>query len=60
MWEVYGVKAPIWGYMYDITVRQIRDDPQVSLSGFPEPKIEPEIILGLATLLDREWARRSF
>ena len=47
MWERYDVKAPIWGYMYDSTMRSIADDPEVSLTGFPEPKIEPEIVFGL-------------
>jgi len=47
MWQRYDVKAPIWGYMYDSTVRQIEDDAQFSLAGFPEPKIEPEIVFGL-------------
>ena len=47
MWESYDVKAPIWGYMYHSTVRQIADGGQVSLAGFPEPKIEPEIVFGL-------------
>lgn len=47
MWEKYDVKAPIWGYMFESTVRQIEDDTRLSLAGFPEPKIEPEIVFGL-------------
>ncbi|MEP7239848.1 MAG: fumarylacetoacetate hydrolase family protein [Devosia sp.] len=47
MWEKYAVKAPIWGYMYQSTVRHVGDEDHVSLSGFPEPKIEPEIVFGL-------------
>ncbi len=50
MWERYEVKAPIWGYMYESTVRQIEDDAQLSLAGFPEPKIEPEIVFGLGAV----------
>lgn len=49
MWERYEVKAPIWGHMYESTVREIMDDAEVSLEGFPEPKIEPEIVFGIAT-----------
>ncbi len=44
MWATYGVKQPIWGYMYDTTVSDLRDDRTWSLAGFSEPKIEPEII----------------
>jgi 2-oxo-3-hexenedioate decarboxylase len=47
MWQVYDVKAPIWGTMYDSTVRDLAGGAVFSLAGFPEPKIEPEIILGL-------------
>lgn len=50
MWERYEVKAPIWGYMYESTVRQIEDDARISLAGFPEPKIEPEIVFGLCAV----------
>jgi 2-oxo-3-hexenedioate decarboxylase len=49
MWERYRVKAPIWGYMYESTVREIVEDGGVSLAGFPEPKIEPEIVFGVGT-----------
>ena len=49
MWERYEVKAPIWGHMYQSTVREVIDDAEVSLAGFPEPKIEPEIVFGIAT-----------
>jgi 2-oxo-3-hexenedioate decarboxylase len=48
MWDTYQVKAPIWGHMYESTVREIVRDGEVSLAGFPEPKIEPEIVFRLA------------
>jgi 2-keto-4-pentenoate hydratase len=44
MWATYGVKQPIWGYMYDTTVHDLRADLTWSLAGFSEPKIEPEIV----------------
>jgi 2-oxo-3-hexenedioate decarboxylase len=47
MWERYGVKAPIWGYMYESSVAALSDNAVVPLSGFPEPKIEPEIVFCL-------------
>jgi 2-oxo-3-hexenedioate decarboxylase len=49
IWAEYGVDAPIWGYVYDRTVRDLTSDPlEVSLSGLAEPRIEPEIVFGLA------------
>src|ERR1700723_899665 len=49
IWAQYGVYAPIWGYVYDGTVRDLTSDPlEVSLNGLAEPRIEPEIMFGLA------------
>src|ERR1700722_8631219 len=49
IWEEYGVYAPIWGYVYDRTVSDLAGDPlEVSLKGLAEPRIEPEIMFGLA------------
>ena len=48
IWAEYGVYAPIWGYVYDRTVRDLTSEPlEVSLEGLAEPRIEPEIIFGL-------------
>src|SRR5690348_3476946 len=47
IWAEYGVYAPIWGYVYDSTVQDLADAP-VSLDGLAEPRIEPEIVFGLA------------
>jgi 2-oxo-3-hexenedioate decarboxylase len=42
----YGVRDPIWGYMYDTTVVQLQGDHGTcSLGRFAEAKIEPEIVL---------------
>lgn len=50
IWEQYGVYAPIWGYVYDTTVRNLDDiSGQASLAAFPEPRIEPEIVFGMST-----------
>lgn len=44
----YGVKEPIWGYVYDSTVFFHKDSSTFyDLSQFTEPKIEPEIIVHL-------------
>ena len=50
IWDEYQIGAPMWGYLYDRTVRDLaaREGP-VSLAGLAEPRIEPEIVFGLAT-----------
>lgn len=47
IWDEYGVRAPIWGFVYDTTVRPLDDGP-LALAPFAEPRIEPEIVLRLA------------
>ena len=47
IWAQYGVYAPIWGYVTDATSHDLGEG-DVSLARFAEPKIEPEIIFGLA------------
>ena len=47
MWDEYGVRAPIWGYCTDKTTFELRDTSVQRVSDFAEPRIEPEIILGL-------------
>jgi 2-oxo-3-hexenedioate decarboxylase len=49
IWAEYGVYAPIWGYVYDRTVRSLADvEDGFPLAGLAEPRIEPEIMFGLA------------
>ena len=49
LWTAYGVHAPIWGHVYDTTLRDraALTEP-VSLTALVEPRIEPEIVFGLA------------
>lgn len=48
IWLEYNVHEPIWGYVYDQTIRYARDDHGVqSLKGAMQPKIEPEIAFRL-------------
>ncbi len=47
IWDEYGVHAPIWGDMFDTTVSSLENDV-FDLSSLLEPKIEPEIVFGLA------------
>jgi len=48
IWPEYGVYAPIWGFVYDSTVHALGATAALSLAGFAEPRIEPEIVFGLA------------
>lgn len=49
IWAEYNVDAPIWGYVYDTTRHNLADvSGPVALTNFVEPRIEPEIVLGLA------------
>jgi 2-keto-4-pentenoate hydratase len=48
IWDEYGVHAPIWSYIYDRTVRDLAGVESLSLAQFSEPRIEPEIVFGLA------------
>jgi 2-oxo-3-hexenedioate decarboxylase len=54
IWDEYGVFAPIWGDVYDTTVFETDASAhgELSLSGLSEPRIEPEIVFGLARPLD--------
>ena len=46
----YGLSAPIWGYMYDSTVRDLSPvNARFPLTGLTEPRIEPEIVLQVAS-----------
>ena len=50
IWDEYQIGAPIWGYVYDRTVHDLDHvGATVSLAGLAEPRIEPEIIFGLAS-----------
>lgn len=47
IWDEYDVHHPIWGYVYDSTVHDLKPGQVFSLAGLAEPRIEPEIIFGL-------------
>jgi 2-oxo-3-hexenedioate decarboxylase len=48
MWKVHGVEAPIWGYCTDRTTQELSSTTFRCAKDFVEPRIEPEIIFGLA------------
>src|ERR1700681_4383140 len=48
IWDQYGVYAPIWGYVFDRTLYDLATVEALPLAAFSEPRIEPEIVFGLA------------
>lgn len=49
IWPEYDVWAPIWGHVYDTTVRDLSAVAGgFSIAALSEPRIEPEIMFGLA------------
>jgi 2-keto-4-pentenoate hydratase len=51
IWAQYGVDAPNWGYVTDATTHELAATPSLRAADFPEPRIEPEIVFGLAAPL---------
>lgn len=48
IWPLYGVDRPIWGVIYNTTVEQLTSDAcDVHVDHFVDPRLEPEIVLGL-------------
>ena len=46
MWSVYGVREPIWSYVYDTTTLKLSGQHGLcNIGKFVEPKLEPEIVL---------------
>jgi 2-oxo-3-hexenedioate decarboxylase len=48
IWAEYNVYAPNWGYVTTRSLRDLADTPVLSLAPYAEPRIEPEIMFGLA------------
>lgn len=50
MWSIYGVQAPIWGFIYDTTTVQLQEQQYTcQLGRFAEPRIEPEVVVRFAS-----------
>jgi 2-oxo-3-hexenedioate decarboxylase len=47
-WPKFEAHAPMWGYLYASTVHDLEKASHAELEGVAEPRIEPEIIFGLA------------
>ena len=48
-WPKFKADAPIWGYVYASSAHELGKAARASLAGVAEPRIEPEIVFGLAT-----------
>jgi len=71
IWSEYGVFQPIWGDVYDTGLHTAQPGVPVRIQHLSEPRIEPEIVLGIdrdltpgMTLADVEasiaWAAHGF
>jgi 2-keto-4-pentenoate hydratase len=49
IWEQYGVHQPVWGYVFDETLKRLPATEMLALRPFSEPRIEPEIVFGLGS-----------
>jgi len=47
IWQRYGVFAPIWGTVWDTTLSHCEGRGTVDLSATCQPRLEPEIVLGI-------------
>jgi 2-oxo-3-hexenedioate decarboxylase len=53
VWAGYGISGPIWNYMFDSTVGDLSENGETySLGRLTEPRIEPEVVLHLASAPD--------
>ena len=49
IWDRYGVHQPMWAHMWSHTVTHAPEArATLSLAGFVQPRIEPEVVFGLA------------
>jgi 2-oxo-3-hexenedioate decarboxylase len=48
IWPLYQVFAPIWGTVWDSTLSLCEGDGELSLTHTCQPRLEPEVVFGLA------------
>ncbi len=48
IWERYRVFAPIWGPVWDTTLIRCDDGGSIALSATCQPRLEPEVVFGIA------------
>jgi 2-keto-4-pentenoate hydratase len=49
IWPLYQVYAPIWGTVWDSTLRLCEGEGRLSLDATCQPRLEPEVVFGLAS-----------
>jgi 2-keto-4-pentenoate hydratase len=54
IWERYGVFAPIWGPVWNTTLTRCDGRGTVDLAGTIQPRLEPEIVFGIAATPPRD------
>ena len=59
IWAQYGVYAPIWGYVFDRSARELETLEALPLGPFSEPRIEPEIMFGLGAAPSAEMDEQA-
>ena len=47
IWARYAVFAPIWGSVYDSTLRFCEGQATLALAGTCQPRLEPEVVFGM-------------
>ena len=47
IWSRYAVFAPIWGTVYDSTLRFCEGQATLALGGLCQPRLEPEVVFGM-------------
>jgi 2-oxo-3-hexenedioate decarboxylase len=56
IWARYGVDGPMWAHIYSQTVQRVPDGVATrSVSGFVQPRLEPEIVFGVNGTLTDAW-----
>lgn len=48
-WQEFGLRTPIWAHIYDRTVHPASETPALALEAMAAPRIEPEVVLKLAS-----------
>lgn len=52
-WDAHGLDRPIWAPVYDTTLTRTTS---LALGALPEPRLEPEIVVGVARYPEIAWA----
>lgn len=54
IWQRYGVFGPIWGPVWSMTLTRCDGHGTIDLAGTVQPRIEPEIVFGIAATPPRD------